>query len=90
MKLDFNFSMKCVEIRNINGPESNIGQIISFQILGLTHYIVIHYIAFRCPLDQEGILLNINLGDGAKQWQIGGSEKQQKQSLKGKFSHSCY
>lgn len=43
-----------MEIRNINGPESNIGQIISLQILSLAHYIVMQYHnAFRCPLYQK-------------------------------------
>lgn len=45
MKLEFNFSMKCVEVRNMNAPELNIGQITAFQILGLALYIVLHYIA---------------------------------------------
>lgn len=54
MKLDFNFPMKCLEIRNMNGSESNIlSQITAFQILDLAFCIVLHYVAFTCPLDQE-------------------------------------
>lgn len=37
----------------MNGLESNIGEIIAFQILRAACYIVLHYIAFRCPLYQE-------------------------------------
>lgn len=37
----------------MNESQSNISQIIAFQIPDVACYMVLHYIAFRCPLDQE-------------------------------------